>query len=250
MPGVGLLFGPLLIGVCLNIGLYGILLVQVLYLVICDTLNTVFDIGVIYEPLVFRYGTPRAVERIPVMLYVVGGIATSICSTILFDFSQLEQFKGAVITWLASSAIADICITLSLVLSLVKRRTGHSRTNDAIDRIIRPKLYTNSLLSTLNARGGWYTIAQTRPDDNVLFGPLSWDSSKNSQRRNTVGSNRPDVVELNAAFKSTTTGHGQEDLRETDDDVHPVSVLDMNDTHQSVLDVELNDSIPTLENLV
>lgn len=99
----------------------------------------------------------------------VGGIATTVCSTILSDFSQLESFKGAVITWLAASAIADILITTTLVLSLVgetflfpllslfpmrfcfslsqaKRRTGHRGTDDAIDRIIRR---TSKVLTSL-----------------------------------------------------------------------------------------------------
>lgn len=184
MPSLQLLFGPLLIGAFINTILYGILLVQsfiyfrtyrkdsprmrffILFLVICDTLNTVFDIGVIYEPLVFRYGTPRATRHVPIMLYVdplmtviistsvqlficwrikvinnsalipsiigffvfcsfTGGIATCVCSTIFVDFAQLENFKGAVITWLTSSAITDISITTTLVISLARRRTGH-----------------------------------------------------------------------------------------------------------------------------
>ena len=29
---------------------------QILYLLICETLKTAFDIGMMYEPLVFRYG--------------------------------------------------------------------------------------------------------------------------------------------------------------------------------------------------
>lgn len=262
---VDLLFGPFLIGAFLNIMLYGVLLMQsfiyfrtkrdpedsprlryfVLYLIICDTLNTVFDIGVIYEPLVSRYGTPRATQRIPVMLNVdpimtviisvsvqlyysyriklitqswtiprfiwififcslVGGIATTVCSIIIGNYSQLEQFKGAIITWLASSTIADILITASLVIVLIKRRTGNTRTDDMIDRIIRltihtgaitalfatldlvlfvafpgtslnfafdfplAKLYTNSLLSTLNARSGWDTIARLPSESSVL----------------------------------------------------------------------------------
>ncbi|KAJ7617070.1 hypothetical protein FB45DRAFT_1104189 [Roridomyces roridus] len=73
-PDVTLLFGPLLLGVLLNTLLYGVLLVQsyiyyhryqrdrpwfrylVLYLLIMETANWVSDIGLIYEPLILRYG--------------------------------------------------------------------------------------------------------------------------------------------------------------------------------------------------
>jgi len=75
-----LLFGPMLIGVVLNTTLYGVLLVQMLmyyqrykrdrtwfrylalYLLIAETANVVFDIGLIYEPLITRYGTIMAQE--------------------------------------------------------------------------------------------------------------------------------------------------------------------------------------------
>lgn len=271
------LFGPFLIGAFINIFLYGILVIQsffyfrayrgdparlryfVLFLVFCDTVNSIFDIGVIYEPLVLRYGTPRALERVPIMLPVAplltviisasvqsficwrirvitkswiipsficififsafaGGVATCITGSIFNKFSQFNKLDPAVITWLGSSAVADISITISLVVSLTKRRTSNEKTNDAIDRIIRltihtgavtaifatldvvlfvaipdstfnfvfdfalTKLYTNSLLSTLNARRR-YDTEQDRPQDNVLFGPSSWNtSSKNSDR--------------------------------------------------------------------
>ncbi|KAJ7457859.1 hypothetical protein FB451DRAFT_1564162 [Mycena latifolia] len=73
-PNVELLFGPMLIGVLLNTTLYGVSLVQMLmyytrykrdrkwfrylalYLLIAETANTVFNIGLIYEPLIMRYG--------------------------------------------------------------------------------------------------------------------------------------------------------------------------------------------------
>jgi len=96
-----------------------------------------------------------------------------------------------VITWLAASAATDIIITASLVHSLLRKRTGYAASDDIINRIIRlsvqtglitavsatmdmalflllkgktwnfiwdlalSKLYSNTLLSTLNARGGW-----------------------------------------------------------------------------------------------
>jgi len=85
-PPVQALFGPLLIGVCVNCILYGILILQtviyyssykkdpkwiryfVLYLVIVETINIGCNIATIYEPLVLRYGTPEALMFFPIMI--------------------------------------------------------------------------------------------------------------------------------------------------------------------------------------
>jgi len=85
-PDVSLLFGPLLIGVCLNCILYGILVLQVviyfvsyrkdpawiryfvLYLIIVESVNVGCNIATIYEPLVLRFGTPAALTFFPIMI--------------------------------------------------------------------------------------------------------------------------------------------------------------------------------------
>ncbi|EGO00735.1 hypothetical protein SERLA73DRAFT_178641 [Serpula lacrymans var. lacrymans S7.3] len=115
------------------------------------------------------------------------------------------------VTWLILSALADLIITATLVFSLLTRKKSRytsSFLNLSIDRIIRlaiqtglvtflfsladallsiftpktsvnfvwdfsiSKLYTNALLSTLNARVGWNNLntAGDRDPDNVLFG--------------------------------------------------------------------------------
>jgi len=271
MPSVDLVFGPMLIGVFLNTILYGVLVVQtfiyyqtyrqdkpwiryfVLYLFLTETANTGFNIGMMYEPLVVRYGTPRAVTRVPLMLSLdpivtvliawriliisrsklvtavivffalcafVGGVATTVSVSIIWEYKRLQQFDGAVITWLASSAAADVMITTSLVWSLYNRKTGIKATEEVINRIIRltvqtgmitavsaaadviiflvvpkttlnfiwdfalSKLYTNSLLSTLNARAGWSNLTGDTNQPNVLFG------NDHSGSMTKVGSNR------------------------------------------------------------
>ncbi|KAJ3875483.1 hypothetical protein F5051DRAFT_414123 [Lentinula edodes] len=265
MSQLSLIFGPMLVGVFLNCILYGVLAVQtfiyfqtykkdnprikafVWYLYILETLNTGFDIGMMLEPLVFRYGTERAVSRVPIMLSAdpivtvlistpvqifmawrikvisgskwlfyaitffavcsfIGGLANTIAVTIINQYANLHQFDGSVITWLASSAVTDILITVSLVWSLWRKRTNVRATDDAISRIIRltvqtgaitavsatldvilflavpnttvnfvwdfalSKLYTNALMSTLNARVGWANLnGRSLPGNSVLF---------------------------------------------------------------------------------
>ncbi|KAF7333577.1 hypothetical protein MSAN_02416700 [Mycena sanguinolenta] len=84
--GVGLLFGPMLIGVILNMMLYGSIVTQMfryfqrfsndpgwirflmLYLFIVETANVVVQCGIIYEPLIIKYGTSAAVSISPKLL--------------------------------------------------------------------------------------------------------------------------------------------------------------------------------------
>ncbi|KAF8469352.1 hypothetical protein JB92DRAFT_3149996 [Gautieria morchelliformis] len=289
---VQLLFGPLLIGAFFSTILYGVVVVQVriplqsfvrvinsmgfgqafiyyqtykrdatwiryfvLYLFICKTLATGFDIGMMYEPLVLRYATPRATTIFPIMLKPVpivtvfistpvqlfvcwrikrlsgsrllptiicalalsafaGGISTTVAASIFHKFADERRYGGEIITWLVSSAAADICIMGSLVWSLHKRRTGYSATDDLLNKLIRltlqtgaitaisatldvvsffaapdtagnfiwdfslSKLYTNALLSTLNARAGWNNLTGDQLyRDNVLFGEPEFASS-------------------------------------------------------------------------
>ncbi|KAJ7924651.1 hypothetical protein B0H13DRAFT_2315371 [Mycena leptocephala] len=90
----------MLIGVLLNTTLYGVLLVQMfmyykhykrdrkwfrylaLYLFITETANVVFDIGLIYEPLVTRYGTAKALEVSPLLLRPDAAITVAVSTPI------------------------------------------------------------------------------------------------------------------------------------------------------------------------
>ncbi|KAJ7140778.1 hypothetical protein C8R44DRAFT_974543 [Mycena epipterygia] len=262
-PDVELLFGPMLLGVLINTLLYGVLLVQMLiyyqrykgdrkwfrylalYLLVAETVNVVFDIGLIYEPLIFRYGTTKALEVSPLLLrpdaavtvaistpiqlfvawrvktitqsYVFpiiigvlsiisfgGGISVTTMVSLNPEYADFGKFHPFVITWLTSTAACDIILSVALILSLYTRKTGTSTTDRYLDRIIRltvqtgsitavtalvdllvflfspgttlqfiwdfplSKLYTISLLSTLNARP-WTEVVSTHHTMNVLF---------------------------------------------------------------------------------
>ncbi|KAJ7732832.1 hypothetical protein B0H16DRAFT_1769863 [Mycena metata] len=266
-PNVTLLFGPMLLGVLLNTLLYGIMVVQatlyysrysndrpwfrylVAYLVLIETVDLVCDIGIIYEPLILRYGTPEALLVSPVMLradavltvlistpiqcfiawriYAVtrsltlpflililslvsfgGGIATTAVVSAHPEYADFSQFHAEVITWLTSSTLCDILLTASLVHSLWTRKTRGGSTDSYVSKIISltiqtgsitaaaamlnvifflaiphttfnfmmdfplSKLYTNSTLSTLNARSWRENIVQVHAT-NVLFEPTT-----------------------------------------------------------------------------
>ncbi|KAF8068069.1 hypothetical protein FPV67DRAFT_1171021 [Lyophyllum atratum] len=247
MPDVQLLFGPMLIGVFINMILYGVLIVQthtyyqlykkdapwirylVLYLFIVETANTAFDIFIMYEPLILRYGSPDGTKFFPTLfatepliivavstpiqlffawrikmltksiwipalivifgiVSLAGGIWTGIMVAVVRLFARKPELHNPALVWFLASCAGDILITGSLVFSLSKRRTGFVATDDAISRLIRmtvqtgmltaffavgdvvffmtlphtalnflwdlalSKLYSNCLLSTLNAR--------------------------------------------------------------------------------------------------
>ncbi|KAL1746607.1 hypothetical protein HDZ31DRAFT_81091 [Schizophyllum fasciatum] len=119
-----------------------------------------------------------------------GGLSTSIAIHFVPHFSDFQKFEIAVIFWLVAAAVGDIFITVALTKYLREHYTGYRATDDRIDGIIRltvqtgmitavwaivdlgvylgdptgthlifnlplSKLYSNSLLSSLNARGGW-----------------------------------------------------------------------------------------------
>ncbi|KAJ7779840.1 hypothetical protein B0H16DRAFT_726852 [Mycena metata] len=88
-PDVSALFGPMLLGVFLNTLLFGVMLVQVslyfqrykndrpwfkylvLYLVVAEGVNWICDVGLIYEPLILRFGSPLALKFTPVQMPVL-----------------------------------------------------------------------------------------------------------------------------------------------------------------------------------
>ncbi|KAL0576524.1 hypothetical protein V5O48_005444 [Marasmius crinis-equi] len=120
---------------------------------------------------------------------LAGGIWTGVGVAQNPDFKDFVHFQGAPGLWLVSAAVSDVLIATSLVVFLVKRKSSFISTNDQIDRIVRltvqtgtitavaaladaivflaaphttvffiwdlslSKLYSNSVLSSLNARG-------------------------------------------------------------------------------------------------
>lgn len=124
------------------------------------------------------------------LIGAAGGLSTSIAIHFVSHFSDFQKFEIAVIFWLVAAATGDVFITVALTKYLRTHYTGYRATDDRIDAIMRlvvqtgmvtavwaiidlgvylgdptgthlifnlplSKLYSNSLLSSLNARGGW-----------------------------------------------------------------------------------------------
>ncbi|KAJ7457856.1 hypothetical protein FB451DRAFT_589608 [Mycena latifolia] len=313
-PNVELLFGPMLIGVLLNTTLYGVSLVQVLmyytrykrdrkwfrylalYLLIAETVNTVLNIGLIYEPLIVRYATPRAVEVIPlllrpdaavtvaistpVQLFIAwrvkmltqsyffpvvialfsiislgGGFSVTIMLSLHPDYASFDHFHPFAITWLSSTAACDVILSGALIYSLYTRKTGGGTTDRYVDKIIRltvqtgsitavtalidllsflftpgttllfiwafalPKLYTNALLSTLNARP-WTDDASSRYTVNALF--ESFDETPTEQFSSATDHVQPPLELHQRHWDSLSTFYAAN--RELTDDLDRVDV--------------------------
>ncbi|KAJ7185066.1 hypothetical protein C8R46DRAFT_1065810 [Mycena filopes] len=133
-----------------------------------------------------------------------GGVAVTAVVTAHPKFADFPQFQTEVITWLVSSTVCDITLTAALVRSLWTRKTRNGSTDSYITKMIRltvqtgsitavgalldvifflalphtafnfmvdfplSKLYTNALISTLNARS-WREEVSRAPAPNVLF---------------------------------------------------------------------------------
>lgn len=117
-----------------------------------------------------------------------GGIWTTILIIKVKVFARKLELHWSALVWFLAACLADVLITVVLVVTLSRRKTGFSATDDAIEKIIRitvqtgaltalfaigdvvffmsmghtalnflwdlalSKLYANCLLSTLNAR--------------------------------------------------------------------------------------------------
>ncbi|KAJ3487853.1 hypothetical protein NLJ89_g11674 [Agrocybe chaxingu] len=156
---------------------------------------------------------------------LVGGVTLTVLVIHEREWAAFTKFEPAVITWLGASAVADVLITASLSWSLSRRKTGIKATDDKVTKIIRltvqtglvtaifatldvvifvtvkgttlnflwdfplSKLYTNALLSTLNARAGWNNLTgtgQSTEENNVLMFRRSELRQHPSTHRQTV----------------------------------------------------------------
>ncbi|RDB17465.1 hypothetical protein Hypma_001628 [Hypsizygus marmoreus] len=131
MAGVELLYGPWLIGVFLNMILYGMLVVQmftyyqayrkrdspwikflVLYLFVVETINTGLNMVMMYEPLILENGSEDATTFFPILFtsepITIVAVSTPIQFFIAWRIGKISQswWVPAVICLLALSSLA------------------------------------------------------------------------------------------------------------------------------------------------
>ncbi|KAK0186682.1 hypothetical protein F5146DRAFT_139279 [Armillaria mellea] len=198
------IYAPLMVGAFVTSVLYGVTVMQmyiyyqtsqrdprwmrlfVFYLLLAETTNTILDVGIVFEPLILKYGsgiplirsplllradgvmtvlisTPVQMfmawrikiitqSRIPALVIAVfsltamaGGIWTTVSVSLQPNYQQFADFRAAPITWLVSSAVTDILVSCFLVYSLSRKRNDFS--NDIISRLIRYNVQTGTITS-------------------------------------------------------------------------------------------------------
>ncbi|KAH9851512.1 hypothetical protein C2E23DRAFT_829440 [Lenzites betulinus] len=164
-----------------------------------------------------------------------GGLGTSIAVGMIPEFVHFQKFEIIVIVWLAFSALADCAITFALVWHLRKHKTGFAATDDIVNRIIRltvqtglitamcavidlvlfmatpsglhlvfnlplSKLYTNSLMSSLNSRSGWKYGNGTGGEDTTDDQSRVDRAAKHLTIRNADGGRRVSTMTPNQVY--------------------------------------------------
>ncbi|KAF8173164.1 hypothetical protein K438DRAFT_1940233 [Mycena galopus ATCC 62051] len=165
----------------------------------------------------------------------VGAVWTGITVHQVQEYIHKPQINNTALIWSVCAAGADVMITASLIWSLRHRKTGIKRTDDAINTIVRnavqtggvtvaftildvvlfvalsnstlnfvfdfalPKLYSNALISTLNARSGGTQGAHA---PNVLFSGSNSRQGASSQHMPSAQINTHKVViEMNTVVE-------------------------------------------------
>jgi len=169
-----------------------------------------------------------------------GGVWTTVMVPIVAKFSNIPMLYRSAEVWLISSGATDICIAVSLAIALRSKKTGFAPTDTVVDKIIRmtvqtglvtalfsildvvcfltlkgktvnfiwniplSKLYSNCLLSTLNARSHF---------NHHMSGPSVVSSGRQA---NVMLSSGPAFAADSKIHETTTFGGGDETVNGTE----------------------------------
>ncbi|KAG6828231.1 hypothetical protein H0H92_008729 [Tricholoma furcatifolium] len=109
-----------------------------------ESINTGFAMFMMYQPLILQYGK----SRIDLFCMLTGGgIWTTIRIAQLRLFADKPLLHTPALVWFVTASAADILITVSLVINLWQKKTGHATTDALIDRISALTIQTGLLTS-------------------------------------------------------------------------------------------------------
>ncbi|EPQ32447.1 uncharacterized protein PFL1_00643 [Pseudozyma flocculosa PF-1] len=191
----------------------------------------------VYMPTIIAVGA---------LISFLGGVGTTIAVAMYPKFADFQKFQVIVIIWLVGAAVTDVIITLSLVWTLNKARTGFAATDDIITKLIRTtlqtgmlttffatvdiilflasstslhlvfnlplaKLYVNTLLSTLNAR-----VKMTPANAHYTLEGSHSDRATGAERTKRSGVFNKGATSRPAAFKSHISSNNdiEENMRD------------------------------------
>ncbi|KAM5544561.1 hypothetical protein V8D89_001459 [Ganoderma adspersum] len=162
----------------------------------------------------------RVIVALIVVLAIIqlfGGTGTTVAVSIVPQYTEFRRWKSIAIVWLVSAGLADILITATLVWHLRKNKTGMSITDDLINRIIALTVQTGlitalfamlDLILYLNMASGWHLMSNVplaKLYTNSLMSTLNcrrvWKASSNADRSfgPPVGSGQRHMFNVNVA---------------------------------------------------
>ncbi|PPR00626.1 hypothetical protein CVT24_005487 [Panaeolus cyanescens] len=104
------LFGPMLIGVFLAMILYGVLILQVLYLFVVEMIHSGFAMAIMYQPLIIHFGEEQAITRFPAALAAEPILGVAVSTPIqLFIAYRIYRLQKSI--WIA------LLVTILAILS-------------------------------------------------------------------------------------------------------------------------------------
>ncbi|KAJ6594669.1 hypothetical protein B0H19DRAFT_1096390 [Mycena capillaripes] len=190
--GVELLFGPLLIGVLLSTAVYGIMCVQMLlyyqaykkdlrwiryfmlYLFFAETVNLLFEIGIIYEPLIIRYGTPQAVITSP-LLFPGDAISIVMVSTPiqLFTAWRISVISGSIVLSLLISVLSIVSFGGALLVTIFTSIRNEFREFQSFSSAVIVWLICSAVCDVLIAIALTYSLATRKTGFTAVDGQIN-----------------------------------------------------------------------------
>ncbi|KAJ6615219.1 hypothetical protein B0H10DRAFT_80678 [Mycena sp. CBHHK59/15] len=226
----------------------------VLCLFVVETANTAFDMAMMYQPLILEYGERpnffptvfvtqpicvvlvsmpiqlffawRIVQLtksiwIPIVISVfavgsfAGGVWTGVMVQVLKQFAKKPLLHNSALLWFLASCVADVLITISLVLALSKKKTGFVATDSVVDKIIRMTIQTGMMTAIFSildvvcfmalphyAVNFVWDLALSKLYSNCLLSTLNARQSLNSQSHSSTFQQQRNVVLSPAANRS------------------------------------------------
>ncbi|KAJ7259059.1 hypothetical protein C8J57DRAFT_1515766 [Mycena rebaudengoi] len=133
---------------------------------------------------------------------LAGGIWTATMIQILREFAKKPLATNSALLWFLASCVADVLVTVSLVMALTKMNASFVATNTVLDKIIRGT-DTTSPFEKIRLTYRVRSDNPDRNDDNTAIN-LFWDLALSKLYSNCLLSTLNARHRLNSAFHAST----------------------------------------------
>ncbi|KAJ7117960.1 hypothetical protein C8R43DRAFT_1036515 [Mycena crocata] len=110
-----------------------------------------------------------------------GGLWTAVKVGLIGKFARKPELHVSALLWFLASCVADVLITISLVMTLSHRKTGFVATDTVIDKIIRSEFSV-----CLRVLGGVNEEGQSRRRARRSSGQVEWERHDLVQRVRSI----------------------------------------------------------------